>query len=73
MSAIAYQVQKMNKMLRLGVLYVSTAETATQDLLVTKNGWKKLRFCIDFRAVDDSKHWGDASTPRFSTTKFFLV
>ena len=49
------ELKKMiEDLLRLGVLRVSTAETASQVLLVAKKGTKKLRFCIDFRAVNDA-------------------
>ena len=44
----------IEELLRLGVLRVSTAETGSQVLLVAKKGTKKLRFCIDFRAVNDA-------------------
>ena len=49
------ELKKMiEDLLRLGVLRVSTVETASQVLLVAKKGSKKLRFCIDFRAVNDA-------------------
>jgi len=44
----------IEELLRLGVLRVSTAETGSQVLLVAKKGTKKLRFCIDFRAINDA-------------------
>ena len=49
------ELKKMiEDLLRLGVLRVSTAETGSQVLLVAKKGTKKLRFCIDFRALNDA-------------------
>ena len=39
---------------RLNVIRVSTADTASQVLLVAKKGTKKLRFCIDYRAVNEA-------------------
>ena len=39
---------------RLNVIRVSTADTASQVLLVAKKGTKKLRFCIDYRIVNEA-------------------
>jgi len=49
------ELKKMiEELLKLGVIRVSTAETASQVLLVAKKGTTKLRFCIDYRAVNEA-------------------
>ena len=42
------------ELLRLGVIRPSTADTVSQVLLVVKKGTTKLRFCIDYRALNDA-------------------
>ena len=44
----------IEELLRLGVIRCSTADTASQVLLVAKKGTTKLRFCIDYRAINDA-------------------
>ena len=44
----------IEELLRLGVIQTSTADTASQVLLVVKKGTSKLRFCIDYRALNDA-------------------
>ena len=39
---------------RLGVIRTSTEVTGAQVLLVAKKGSDKLRFCIDYRAVNSA-------------------
>ena len=40
------------ELLRLGVIRTSTEITGAQVLLAAKKGTTKLRFCIDYRAVN---------------------
>ena len=45
----------VEELLKLGVIRVSTADVpASQVLLVAKKGTTKLRFCIDFRAINEA-------------------
>ena len=44
----------LNDLLRLGVIRHSKETKGSQALLVAKKGTKKLRFCIDFRAINDA-------------------
>ena len=44
----------LNDLLRLGVIQHSKETKGSQALLVAKKGTKKLRFCIDFRAINDA-------------------
>jgi len=46
--------QMIEDLLKLKVIRVSTAETASQVLLVAKKGTTKLRFCIDYRAINEA-------------------
>ena len=50
------ELKKMvEELLKLGVIRVSTADVpASQVLLVAKKGTTKLRFCIDFRAINEA-------------------
>ena len=41
-------------MLKLGVIRACTEVTGAQVLLVTKKGLEKLRFCIDYRMVNQA-------------------
>jgi len=44
----------VEELLRLKVIRVSTADIASQVLLVAKKGTSKLRFCIDYRAINEA-------------------
>ena len=46
--------EMISELLRLKVIRVSTEETAAQVLLVAKKDSKKLRFCIDYRALNEA-------------------
>ena len=46
--------QMVEELLRLGVIRVSTSDTTSQVLLVAKKGTTKLRFCIDYRAINEA-------------------
>ena len=49
------ELKKMvEELLKLGVIRVSTSDTASQVLLVAKKGSTKLRFCIDYRAINEA-------------------
>ena len=49
------ELKKMiEELLRLGVIRVSTSDVTSQVLLVAKKGTKKLRFCIDYRAINEA-------------------
>jgi len=49
------ELKKMiEELLRLNVIRVSTSDVTSQVLLVAKKGTKKLRFCIDYRAINDA-------------------
>ena len=49
------ELKKMiEELLRLGVIRVSTSEVTSQVLLVAKKGTSKLRFCIDYRAINEA-------------------
>jgi hypothetical protein len=45
--------QMIEDLLRLGVIRVSQAEHASQVLLVVKKNTTKLRFCVDYRELND--------------------
>ena len=44
----------VNDLLSLGVIRRSESDTVSQVLLVVKKGTTKLRFCIDYRALNDA-------------------
>ena len=46
--------EMLAELLRLGVIRTSTEITGAQVLLVAKKGTTKLRFCIDYRAVNSA-------------------
>ena len=50
----------IEELLRLGVITTSRAEVVSQVLLVVKKGTDKLRFCIDYRALNDATSLGEA-------------
>ena len=45
--------RQIEELLRCGVLRASRAEHASQVLLVVKKGTEKLRFCVDYRELND--------------------
>jgi hypothetical protein len=50
----------ITELLRLGVVTTSTADTVSQVLLVVKKGTTKLRFCIDYRALNEATSLSEA-------------
>ena len=44
----------VTELLKLGVIRASTADTVSQVLLVVRKGTSKLRFCIDYRALNEA-------------------
>ena len=46
--------QMLNELLRLGVIRLSKEPRGSQVLLVAKKGTTKLRFCVDYRAINDA-------------------
>jgi hypothetical protein len=53
-SKLAELKRMIEELLRLKVIRTSTAEVVSQVLLVVKKGTTKLRFCIDYRALNDA-------------------
>lgn len=51
---IAKLREMLNALLRLGVVRTSKATVGSHVLLVAKKGSDKLRFCIDYRAINDA-------------------
>ena len=51
---IAKLREMLNSLLRLGVVTTSKATVGSHVLLVAKKGSDKLRFCIDYRAINDA-------------------
>jgi transposase InsO family protein len=50
----------IEELLRLGVITSSKSDVVSQVLLVVKKGTDKLRFCIDYRALNEATALGEA-------------
>ena len=50
----------INELLELKVIRASTSDVVSQVLLVVKKGTTKLRFCIDYRALNDATQTREA-------------
>ena len=57
----------ITELLRLGVIRVSHQDTASQVLLVAKKGTDKLRFCIDYRALNEASSMEGWPIPHIKT------
>ena len=57
----------ITELLRLGVIRVSHQDTASQVLLVAKKGTDKLRFCIDYRALNEASSMEGWPLPHIKT------